>query len=112
MNKVLDFMLSAMIWISAVVFLCVSVYVICDGMIVTRSAVLGEEVLAYAKADDHVDIRGLKEINNDVVGWIRIDGTDIDYPVLQSTDNSYYLSRNVWREFATAGSIFLDYKSS
>lgn len=111
MIKMMDFILNMIVWMCALVFSLVGIYIIYDGLKVTRSAYLSDEILEYAKADEMVDIRGLKTINEDIIGWIRIDGTDIDYPVLQSVNNEYYLSRNCWREFATAGSIFLDYRN-
>ena len=45
--------------------------------------------------------------NSDLVGWLRIDGTNIDYPVVQA-DNSYYLRRGFDRLYSTAGTLFLD----
>ena len=45
--------------------------------------------------------------NEDIIGWIKIDNTVIDYPLLQSLDNSYYLTHNYKKEKSTHGSIFL-----
>lgn len=53
----------------------------------------------------------VKDINEDLVGWIKIGGTVIDYPVLQSNDNLYYMSRNIFDEKSNYGSIFADVKS-
>lgn len=53
----------------------------------------------------------LKEINTDIVGWITIDDTKINYPILQAEDNDYYLERNYEREDSMAGSIFMDYRN-
>jgi sortase B len=55
----------------------------------------------------------LLEINSDVVGWLSIPDTEIDYPVLQYKydENEYYLTRNIYRESVKAGSIFLDYRN-
>lgn len=50
----------------------------------------------------------LLAINPDVAGWIKIDGTAIDYPVLQNSDNAYYLSRDLYKEPNKHGAIFLD----
>lgn len=53
--------------------------------------------------------RALYEQNPDMVGWLRVDGTNIDYPVLQTPgDNEYYLRRGFDRLYSTAGSLFLD----
>ncbi|MCL2775280.1 MAG: class B sortase [Oscillospiraceae bacterium] len=52
------------------------------------------------------------EINKDIVGWITIPNTNIDYPFVQSYDNSYYLRRDLYGNYALAGSIFMDYRCS
>lgn len=49
--------------------------------------------------------------NNDFVGWINIDGTEIDYPVVQADDNDYYLNHNFDREKESRGTVFMDYTS-
>ena len=50
------------------------------------------------------------EKNNDMIGWIKIDGTPIDFPVLQCDDNKYYLTRDFDRNEVKQGAIFADYK--
>ncbi|MBE6732553.1 MAG: class B sortase [Ruminococcaceae bacterium] len=57
-----------------------------------------------------IDFKALKESNNEVVGWIQIPNTVIDYPILQSgadTDEDFYLSRNLEKEKSTKGSIYI-----
>ncbi len=54
----------------------------------------------------------LLEINEEVVGWLRIPNTVINYPVVQAEDNEYYLSRNLKKETSSAGSIFMDYRNN
>lgn len=49
--------------------------------------------------------------NQDFVGWIKIEGTGIDYPVVQADDNEYYLNHNFDRERESRGTIFMDYLS-
>ena len=41
-----------------------------------------------------VNIEKLKEENNDTVGWIKVLGTNINYPIVQASDNDYYLKRD------------------
>lgn len=57
---------------------------------------------------------GLKKVNEDIVGWIKIDNTKIDYPVLwykgDNEDFQYYIYRNYKKEYSTFGSIFVDYR--
>lgn len=50
----------------------------------------------------------LLAINPDVVGWVTIDNTNIDYPIVQGETNLSYINTDVYGEFALAGSIFLD----
>lgn len=54
------------------------------------------------------EYRLLYEKNEDLIGWIKIDDTVIDYPVMQSKDNEFYLNRNFKKENDKNGSIFLD----
>lgn len=50
----------------------------------------------------------LYEMNRDMVGWIQIEGTAIDYPVVQSTyEMNFYLRRNFYKEDATCGTIYV-----
>ena len=48
------------------------------------------------------------EVNNDIIGWLTIPDTHIDYPVVIAKDNDYYLQRNIYKKQAAAGSIFMD----
>lgn len=55
------------------------------------------------------DLEALRQVNPDVIAWIRIPGTKIDYPVLQGQDNDFYLDHNWKGEGQIAGSVFLEY---
>lgn len=57
-----------------------------------------------------VDFDKLHEQNSDIVAWIYCAGTNIDYPVVQSGDNNYYLRRMLSGEWNIAGTIFMDYR--
>lgn len=59
-----------------------------------------------------VDFQKLREINEDVAGWIYIDGTDISFPILQGPSNAYYLFRDYEKNYLVSGSIFLDSANS
>jgi len=61
----------------------------------------------YTLLDEYKDL--LKK-NKDVRGWIRQEGTVIDYPVLQSTDNDWYLAHNIDKKKVVTGSIVLDFR--
>ena len=57
------------------------------------------------------DFDKLKEINSDIVGFIEVDNTNISYPVVKNSDNSYYLNHSYTQEKNNIGSIFLDYRN-
>lgn len=56
--------------------------------------------------------KNLKQINPDIMGWVKIPNTVIDYPVLQGKDNEYYLKHSVNREIISDASIFMDYRNN
>ena len=53
-------------------------------------------------------IEALKEISEDCIGWITIDNTSIDYPIMQGVDNYEYLNKDPYGDYSLAGSIYLD----
>lgn len=59
----------------------------------------------------NIDFEKLKEKNHDTVAWLKVNGTNIEYPVVKSEDNSYYLNHNFEKEYNEAGWIFADYKN-
>lgn len=58
-----------------------------------------------------IDFAELRKINEDIVAWIQIPGSDVDYPVVHGEDNEYYLHHTFQKEANKAGSIFLDYRN-
>ena len=59
-----------------------------------------------------VDFARLAEISPDIRGWIRLEGTRVDYPVMQSRDNDYYLSRAVNGTWNKVGTPFIDFRNN
>jgi sortase B len=55
-----------------------------------------------------VDFEGLSEMNPDIVGWIELPAAGISYPVVQTSDNEYYLHHSLEKEYLFSGCIFLD----
>ena len=56
-------------------------------------------------------LMALKQINNDVVAWVNVNNTKIDYAVVQGTDNSYYLQHNIYKEKTPVGWVFMDFEN-
>lgn len=73
-----------------------------------------EEIDIYENIEEEKEnerilkLQKLQEINSDIKAYIEIEGTNISYPVLQTTDNDYYMYRNYKGEYSPDGSIFLD----
>lgn len=66
----------------------------------------------YDTPDILEDYAAVYALNKSLVGWIRIDDTKVDYPVLQTKNNDYYLNHNFDQEEDRNGSIFLDSECS
>ena len=64
------------------------------------------------KSKTSIDFDKLLAINSDIVGWIEIPGTVIDYPIVKGTDNEYYQYYTVEKEKLSAASIFMDYTNA
>ena len=84
-------------------------YVKNDKIMAEIQEVYHKDTSTTSKAADPLE--SMTEINEDIIGWLTIDDTKIDYPILQSTDNEYYLNRNYKKEESKAGSIFMDYRN-
>ncbi len=54
----------------------------------------------------------LKKINNETVGFLTVNGTNINYPIVQHNDNSYYLKRDIYKKKSSMGWVYLDYRNS
>ena len=58
-----------------------------------------------------VDFSNLLSINSDTSGWIQVPGTNVNYPFVKTTDNSFYLNHSFDKSFNSAGWVFLDYRN-
>jgi len=54
-----------------------------------------------------IDLK-IKTINEDIVGWIIVDNTNINYPIVQANNNEYYLNHDLEKNYNSAGWIFMD----
>lgn len=57
-------------------------------------------------------LSALRQQNDDLVGWISVPDSRIDYPVVQAEDNDYYLNHAFDRSYLAAGTIYIDYRNS
>ena len=73
-----------------------------------------EDSTVADEEDRNARISKYKEVyaqNNDMVGWITVNDTRIDYPVMHNKQsNAYYLHRNIAKEYSSSGIPFMDYQ--
>ena len=74
------------------------------------------EVNLYRKYGSYdiqnIDFTSLKNTNSDVVAWLMVDGTNVNYPIVQSSNNDYYLNHDITKNFKASGWTFMDYRNS
>lgn len=68
---------------------------------------IDNDILNKDVTENMQKVINLKQENEDVIGWIQIDDTIIDYPILQTTNNDYYLTHNYQKEKSKYGSIYV-----
>ena len=91
-----------------------------------RNADIKKEISEYIKIEENkkeeveiennevkyqIDFKALKEINNDVVAYLRVNNTNVDYVIVKGKDNSYYLKHNLNKEYNISGWPFVDYNN-
>jgi sortase B len=101
-------------WLIIVVFgfiMLIGIWQIYDNYYIYDHA-LDKSILKYKP--DPADPSAQKDspITQEMVGWLTVDGTNIDYPVMQGNDNTYFLNTDPFGEYSLTGSIFLDSRSS
>ena len=58
-----------------------------------------------------INFEELKQKNSDTVAWLKVENTNIEFPIVQTNNNSYYLTHNFDKKYNVAGWIFADYKN-
>lgn len=69
-----------------------------------------DEVREKATNTSSIDFDKLEAINDEVIGWIKIKGTKIDYPIVKTKDNEKYLTTLFNKQPGSSGAIFADYR--
>ena len=59
-----------------------------------------------------VNFQELKQKNSETVGWIQVNGTNINYPFVQTNNNDYYLTHSFDKSYNSAGWVFMDYRNN
>ena len=104
-----DWCVDRFVDVAFLILLLIGLYFMYDSAYVfyhSRAAVVGP----YKPADGN--LADLRELSKDVVGWITLDDTMVDYPVLQGKNNFEYLNKDPFGKFSLSGSIFLDSRNA
>ena len=56
-------------------------------------------------SENTYNLENIAKINSDIIGWIKIDGTNIDYPIMQNGD--YYLHKDIYKNYSSHGTPYL-----
>ena len=78
-----------------------------QGAFISSELLKSKPVVDDMGNEDTSSLYDLKQINDDVRGWLTIDGTNIDYPVLQGEDDMEYVNKDIYGDFSLSGAIFL-----
>lgn len=107
---------SLFIEIVCVIILILMGFFIYDTISIQRSSKVDnyiKELKPTVNEQSHeVDLSALQKINPDVVGWLTLDNTPIDYPVLQGNPDYTYLNRDMYGNRSLTGSLFISYQSN
>jgi len=111
--KLFDKLINHIVLIILLILLFYSGYALYDAYATYEKAELSDEILQYRpEENEKFSLKSIqKDINEDICGWIRIDNTNIDYPVVIGKDNSEYLNNDYKKEYSITGSIFIDYRN-
>lgn len=64
-----------------------------------------EKEKSNLSSENTYNLENIAKINSDVIGWIKIDGTNIDYPIMQNGD--YYLHKDIYKNYSSHGTPYL-----
>lgn len=105
--------------IKIIMFICLivliySIYNIIDWHLANnKTEIIQEEINEIidetSKDKNDIDFVSLKKKNKEIVAYLKVPGTKIDYVVVKGKDNSYYLKHNLYKQSSVAGWIFMDY---
>ena len=92
-----------------IIFIFISFYALYDSYQIYNSSIIDDDIKDLVSNNKVDDV--LYTYNDKIIGYIKIDNTDINYPVMKGKDNKEYLTLNYKDEYSSSGSIFVDYRN-
>lgn len=111
--KIADKILNIILYLCLILVFLFCLYALFDTIKLYIKATSDNVSILKPTKDDPIEsLNSLKQINEDVCGWITIDDTNIDYPIVIGESNAEYLNKDVYGNYSLSGSIYLDYRNS
>ena len=110
--RVLDEAVNFAVLVALLALLLIGGYSLWDSKQLSSGASVQQFNEYKPTVDDSLSFQELRELNSDVLGWLTIYGTGIDYPLVQGTDNWVYMNYAPDGSYSLSGSIFLDSQNS
>jgi sortase B len=107
-DRIVDFL----VLFGILLLILIGVYALWDANRVYETAKAERYAMYKPEAEDTEGFEELKAINPEVVGWLTVYGTGIDYPLTQADGNEKYVNTDVHGRYSMTGSLFLDYRNS
>lgn len=79
-----------------------------DNTNILDNVIVDDTPVTEEKTEKMLQLEELQKENNEIIGWLEIEDTNINLPVCQTTDNDFYLTHNYKKEKSKGGSLFLD----
>lgn len=105
----MDSAVNFMVLLLTLIMFLYGCYALWDSNQIYQEADASEYEKYKPSGEDSLSFEELKNLNPDVIGWISVYGTKIDYPIVQADNNEKYVNTNIKGEYSLSGSIFLDY---
>ena len=107
----MNFMFDLLIKIACIIILTYGIYTVWDSWAAGKKASAQSYEQYWPDLEDGLGFNKLRQMNPEVFGWLKIEHTHIDYPLVQGEDNFKYVNTAATGEFALSGSLFLDYRN-
>lgn len=110
--RVLDELVNLIVLVIVLILGGYGVYTLWDDRQIYQSADMENYETWRPEEDNDLSFRELQAINPEVIGWLTVYETKIDYPFAQADNNTKYVNTDITGEFALSGSLFLDYRNA
>lgn len=109
-SKIIDFIILVLL----ISMLAYGIYSIYSSYAIFDNAKLSEDILHLKPVDDDFNAKlpELRKFDDNIFAWLVLDGTNIDYPIVQGNDNIEYLKKDYQGNYSVSGAIFLDYRNN